>query len=239
VNFYPRHIGDYLRNTAHLSLLEHGVFTRLMDVYYTREGPIPDDQAARLIGVRSKEEREALAAVLQEFFVRDADAWRQSRCDQEIEQFKDKQRKAKASAEARWAHTERNANASPNAMRTHSEGNAPSNQEPITKEEDSGRSAIAEPTAKPLSVKDLVAEGVDRQVASDWLVLRKAKRLPLTATAWAETKAEGLKVGLDAAQTVAHAVGSNWAGFKASWHDRDKATGRPGAARSDQVGVIV
>jgi len=215
VNFYPRHIGDYLRNTAHLSLLEHGVFTRLMDVYYTREGPIPDDQAARLIGVRSKEEREALAAVLQEFFVRDADAWRQSRCDQEIEQFKDKQRKAKASAEARWAHTERNANASPNAMRTHSE------------------------TAKPLSVKDLVAEGVDRQVASDWLVLRKAKRLPLTATAWAETKAEGLKVGLDAAQTVAHAVGSNWAGFKASWHDRDKATGRPGAARSDQFGVIV
>jgi hypothetical protein len=106
-------------------------------------------------------------------------------------------------------------------------------------EQDIGRPAKAEPTAKPLTVNDLVAEGVDRQVASDWLVLRKAKRLPLTATAWAETKAEGAKVGFDPAQTVAHAVGSNWAGFRASWHERDKATARHGAARSDQVGVIV
>jgi uncharacterized protein YdaU (DUF1376 family) len=71
VNYYERHIGDYLKDTAHLSLLEHGVYSRLLDVYYTRENAIPSDQAARLIGARSKDEREAMQAVLAEFFALD------------------------------------------------------------------------------------------------------------------------------------------------------------------------
>jgi uncharacterized protein YdaU (DUF1376 family) len=129
MNYYERHIGDYLKDTAHLSLLEHGVYTRLMDVYYTREGAIPAGEAARLIGARSKDEREALKTVLAEFFVLVDGAHRQDRCEREIDRFKDKQRKAIASANARWSkgptHTDRNANASPDAMRTHSEGNAP------------------------------------------------------------------------------------------------------------------
>lgn len=81
-----------------------------------------------------------------------------------------------------------------------------------------------EPVALPLKAKDLAAEGVDRQLAADWLALRKAKRLPLTPTAWADTKSEGLKAGLDASQTVAKAVANNWAGFKSSWLLRDAAT---------------
>lgn len=129
MNYYERHIGDYLKDTAHLSLLEHGVYTRLMDVYYTREGAIPANEVARLIGARSKDEREALAAVLAEFFVLADGSHRQDRCEREIERFQDKQRKARASADARWAkdrsHSDGNANASPDAMRTHSEGNAP------------------------------------------------------------------------------------------------------------------
>jgi len=68
VNYYKRHIGDYMKDAGHLSLLEHGVYTRLMDVYYTRESGIPADQAARLIGARSKDELAALAQVTQEFF---------------------------------------------------------------------------------------------------------------------------------------------------------------------------
>lgn len=85
MNYYKRHIGDYLKDTAHLTLLEHGVYARLLDVYYTREGPIPDDQAARLIGARTKEERDALAAVLLEFFeAADGSVWVQPRCEREL-----------------------------------------------------------------------------------------------------------------------------------------------------------
>jgi uncharacterized protein YdaU (DUF1376 family) len=85
VNFYKRHIGDYLKDTAHLSLLEHGVYTRLLDVYYTRESGIPDAQAARLIGARSKDELAALKVVLGEFFELVDGSWVQDRCEREIE----------------------------------------------------------------------------------------------------------------------------------------------------------
>lgn len=84
MNFYKRHIGDYLKDTAHLSLLEHGVYTRLLDVYYTRESGIPDAQAARLIGARGREEAAALKVVLDEFFELLDGTWFQDRCEREI-----------------------------------------------------------------------------------------------------------------------------------------------------------
>lgn len=84
MNFYKRHIGDYLKDTAHLSLLEHGVYTRLLDVYYTRESGIPDAQAARLVGARGKEECAALKVVLDEFFELIDGTWIQDRCEREI-----------------------------------------------------------------------------------------------------------------------------------------------------------
>lgn len=131
MNYYERHIGDYLKDTSHLSLLEHGVYCRLMDVYYTREAGLPQQDVARLVGARSREEKAALESVLREFFTLDegSGCYVQERCEREIARFRDKQAKARRSADARWsaqrAESERNANASPNAMRTHSEGNAP------------------------------------------------------------------------------------------------------------------
>lgn len=89
MNYYERHIGDYLKDTAHLSLLEHGVYTRLLDVYYTREAPLPAADVARLIGARTREEKAALQVVLAEFFQLDGDAYRQPRADREIARFSD------------------------------------------------------------------------------------------------------------------------------------------------------
>ncbi|KUY74566.1 hypothetical protein WI25_01445 [Burkholderia cepacia] len=96
MNFYKRHIGDYLKDTAHLSLLEHGVYTRLLDVYYTREAGIPDDQAARLIGARARDELSALKVVLDEFFELVDGTWVQQRCEREIQ---DASTKAEANRE--------------------------------------------------------------------------------------------------------------------------------------------
>ena len=53
MNYYERHIGDYLKDTAHLSLLEHGIYGRLLDIYYTREEPIQEAQVMRLVWARS------------------------------------------------------------------------------------------------------------------------------------------------------------------------------------------
>lgn len=84
MNYYKRHIGDYMKDASHLSLLEHGVYMRLLDVYYTRECAIPVDQAARLIGARTKEEKAALEVVTCEFFTVVDGAYTQTRCDSEI-----------------------------------------------------------------------------------------------------------------------------------------------------------
>jgi uncharacterized protein YdaU (DUF1376 family) len=84
MNFYKRHIGDYIKKAGHLTLLEHGIYARLMDVYYTREAGIPEDKAARLIGARTKEEVQALANVLDEFFTLVDGVWTQGRCEEEI-----------------------------------------------------------------------------------------------------------------------------------------------------------
>jgi len=109
VNYYERHLGDYARDTAHLSLLEHGVYTLLLDRYYSTEAPIPVDQAHRVARARTREERAAVDAVLSEFFAESPEGWRNRRCDEEISRYmesepereqkrenaKDRQRKAR------------------------------------------------------------------------------------------------------------------------------------------------
>ena len=70
-----------------------------------------------------------------------------------------------------------------------------------------------------LGIDELIAEGVDRQHAEDWLQVRRTKRAPLTATAWADVKAEAERAGITPAEAVRIAAASSWRGFKASWLD--------------------
>jgi uncharacterized protein YdaU (DUF1376 family) len=108
------------------------------------------------------------------------------------------------------------------ATATHTQSQTPDTRHQTGKEREKVAAvATTPPPSPPLKPADLVAEGVDPQAAADWMALRKAKRLPLTPTAWADTKAEGEKAGLTPPQTVAKAVANNWAGFKAAWLQRD------------------
>lgn len=68
-----------------------------------------------------------------------------------------------------------------------------------------------------VSVDNLVEAGVERQHAADWLAVRKAKNLPLTSTAWADTQAEAVKAGISVAEAIRKAAAQGWAGFRASW----------------------
>jgi uncharacterized protein YdaU (DUF1376 family) len=93
VNFYPHHIGDYAQATRHLTMLEHGAYRTLLDLYYSREAPLPLDVATvqRLACARSKDEAKAVEVVLWEFFTETVGGWRHGRCDREIEAGKRKQ----------------------------------------------------------------------------------------------------------------------------------------------------
>lgn len=226
MNYYNRHIGDYLKSTAHLSLLEHGVYSRLMDVYYVRESGLHQDNVARLVGARSKDELAALSRVLEEFFELVAGIWVQHRCEREIEAFSDKSMKSKRSAKTRWEDDKTNDDSNANAMRTHTERNAdamprgrvpiPNNQYPITNTQKNTKntSAIAPPG------------GVSLSIWADFTAHRKEKKAKLTQTAIDGIQREATRAGwtLEAALTECCARG--WTGFKADWV-ADKPTAKP------------
>ncbi|MEO8297077.1 MAG: hypothetical protein ABI574_04640 [Burkholderiales bacterium] len=79
-----------------------------------------------------------------------------------------------------------------------------------------------------VTIDQLVAEGVDQQVATDWLTVRSLKNLPLTPTAWDDTKAEAAKAGMTVGEAVAYSAKRSRGGFRASWIASD-AGGGPGA----------
>lgn len=84
MNYYERHLGDYAKDTAHLSMLEHGAYGLLLDRYYGTEAGIPASQAHRVARARTKEERQAVDDVLSEFFSLVDGVWINGRADEEI-----------------------------------------------------------------------------------------------------------------------------------------------------------
>ena len=92
INYYKFNIGDYAAATRHLTMLEHGAYRLLLDLYYTTEAPIPADlkEAVRRAGARTKEEEQAVETVLREFFEETAAGWIHRRCEQEIEAYQAK-----------------------------------------------------------------------------------------------------------------------------------------------------
>jgi hypothetical protein len=75
-----------------------------------------------------------------------------------------------------------------------------------------------EKTRATLGVADLAALGVDPQVASDFLTIRKAKRAPLTQTALDAMRVEGTAAGLTLDAVVRICVARGWASFQAEWY---------------------
>lgn len=273
MNYFELHVGDYDAATAHLTMLEDAAYGRMLRIYYRTEKPLPADvkQVCRLVRAQSKPERDAVQAVLSEFFVLADNGWHQARADEELARFRDAEPERelrKANEETRLKrHREERAGlfkllnengqhapwntkieelrrlaepfkapsatgaetaapplpaTAPATPATATHGNVPplpTTHYPVPRDKGKNTPAVAAeaPLAPPLKAKDLQSEGIDPQAAADWLALRKAKRLPLTPTAWADTKAEGAKAGLTPAETVARAVKNNWAGFKASW----------------------
>lgn len=88
MNYYERHLGDYARDTGHLSALEHGVYNLLLDHYYATELPIPDDQKYRIARAKSRAEKEAVAFVLKAYFTLENGAWSQGKCERVIAEYR-------------------------------------------------------------------------------------------------------------------------------------------------------
>ena len=86
MHYYKFHVGDYRRDTAHLSLLEHGVYRQLLDWYFLDETPIPRETESvfRRLSARTDDEKKAVLAVLNDFFALTDAGYVQERAEREI-----------------------------------------------------------------------------------------------------------------------------------------------------------
>ena len=110
MNYYRRYVGDYMRDTMHLSMTEHGAYNLLLDATYATEKPLPEHYEAlyRVCRAMSRAEQDAVKSVADQFFPIGVDGLRHNpRADREIGMAQstiDKQRESGVnSAAKRWS----------------------------------------------------------------------------------------------------------------------------------------
>jgi uncharacterized protein YdaU (DUF1376 family) len=78
--------GDYLRDTAHLRLDEHGAYIKMLAHYYSTGKPLPanEQELQRICVAFEQRERDAVARVTREFFTLQDDGYHNKRADEEL-----------------------------------------------------------------------------------------------------------------------------------------------------------
>jgi len=225
MNYYPLHIGDYASHTAHLEPMEDLAYRRLLDVYYTREAPLPADIQATAKLVRMRSMSADVESVLREFFTLTAEGWTNKRADAEIQVMREKQDKQREKANKRWEYQRQ---ARGIATASHDDAAA-------SKPDAVAMPPTPTPTPTPTpKVRNTARErapdcpdGVASQVWADWLALRKAKRAPVTSTVLEGAAQEAATAGLSLEDFLRVWCRRGTQGLEASWlkpHER----GSPG-----------
>ncbi|HCY61538.1 MAG TPA: hypothetical protein DHV59_01580 [Oxalobacteraceae bacterium] len=121
--WYARHFKDYAEKTAHLSMVEHGAYTLLLDHYYQTGGKLMANAMAllRVCRCQTDDERIAVQSVLDQFFfLGDDGMYHNKRADKEMGVAANvsaaRSQAGKVGAEKRWKNGKEMANAMANDM---------------------------------------------------------------------------------------------------------------------------
>lgn len=129
MNFFKLYIGDYQRDTAHLSVAEHGAYLLMLQHYYATEKPIPIGKALhRMLRAQDKAEREAIDSVASQFWRETVDGLVNDRADVEITKAGAQAETNRVIAQAREA--KRKASRASNEQSTNRATNGQPNQTP-------------------------------------------------------------------------------------------------------------
>lgn len=138
MHYFKYNIGDFDRETRHLTRVERSIYRDLLDLYYSTETQIVLDVTAvcRLVLARTDEERTAVDQVLNEFFTKTPTGWYQSRCEREISEYRAYQSQkaiaGKASAAAKLAKKEQALNGASTVVE-HTNNGVSTKQKPETR----------------------------------------------------------------------------------------------------------
>ena len=88
MHYYQFHIGDYRKDTAHLTPIEHYIYRSLIDWYYLDEKPIPSitNSVIRRLGLVI-DYTVNVENVLADFFILHDDGYHHGRIDKELEHY--------------------------------------------------------------------------------------------------------------------------------------------------------
>lgn len=247
MNYYEHHIGDYAAATAHLSLLEDAVYSRLLRRYYLQEAPLPADerQVARLAGARTPEEVAAVQAVLAEFFTLEADGWHNKRADEEIARYRESEPEREAKRENERERQRRHRQRRAELFETlRQNGIVPPYDTPTsrldemvsrvtsrvtgalhdgdatathTPDTNIPSSLRSEGRARARATPPPCPDDVDPAVWRDWLALRKAKKAPVTETVLQLSRREAGKAGLSLTAFLEIWCARGSQGLQADW----------------------
>jgi uncharacterized protein YdaU (DUF1376 family) len=150
MHYYSFNIGDYRKDTIHLSRLEHGIYRDLIDWYYLEETPIPKETQSviRRLRLASEEEKTALENVLSDFFMPSDVGFRHLRIDADIAEYHAQCEKNKVNGKkgGRPKGKKTQSVSSGLPVDTQTDARANPNQEPITNNQEP---IIGKPRSKP------------------------------------------------------------------------------------------
>lgn len=223
MNFYKHYIGDFQRDTGHLSLTERGAYLALIHHYYATEKPLPKEHDAlcRIAGAFTAPERKAVKVAMGFFEVVESGlmhnrieaelhkAGEISTTNRDIALAREAKRRDEKAARTSNEPSTKRAQSVPRSLDESSTNAAPP-QTPDTRhqEEKKKRSAVAPHLA-----------GIPENLLADFLKVRKAKRAgELTETALRGIEREGAKAQLTVIEAITACVEYGWQSFNAGWY---------------------
>ena len=219
MHYYPHNIGDYRKDTSHLTLLEHGIYRQLLDTYYLEEMPLCNDLAKlmRSHTVRNAEEQQALQNVLTDFFILTENGYIHNGCDKVLAKLYGKSESARASANARWSNKHKG------KKRSQSKRNAVAMRKSCEIDAN-GMLPITHYPLPNINTNTLTPEGVSVDIFNDYMEVRKTKKAKWTATALKGLIRESGKAGISLEDAIRVCVERNWVSLKAEWLNEKKTT---------------
>lgn len=142
MNFFKLYIGDYQRDTAQLSIAQHGAYMLMLQHYYATEQPLPSGKELhRMLRAQDKTERDAIDAVAAKFWHLTDDGLVNDRADVEITKAaaqadtnariaREREDKRKAARKPNEQSTNRATNGQPNHSQTYSVPNGTGGEPP-------------------------------------------------------------------------------------------------------------
>ena len=104
MDWYKFDISAYQRATEGLNGTQDGMYRRMIDACYQREGPLPADLQTifRLTHALTRAEKAAVATVLERFWVLVSGHYHNSRCDEELLKYQEVCDTARKAIGIRW-----------------------------------------------------------------------------------------------------------------------------------------